>query len=255
MKDLFRSAICAGVAAILFTAFAIAIQAQTQGEITGLVTDAKGAVIPGASVTVTNKATGATRKVSTNGDGLYAFPSLPPGAYVLKVEQSSFKTSLVDNIKLDVQQAARLDVTLEVGQVGETVTIESSEALLNSENATLGTVIENRVVTELPLNGRQYLNLVALSPNVNVLAPAAGQAASRQGGDRAQQAISAGGQRIFYDYYTLDGVNNMDVNFNSYVALPSIDAIQEFKVQVGVYPAEFGHQSTQVNVLTKSGGN
>src|SRR6185295_8946045 len=73
--------------------------------------------------------------------------------------------------------------------------------------------------------------------------------------ERAQQAISAGGQRIFFDYYTLDGVNNMDVNFNSYVALPSIDAIQEFKVQIGVYPAEYGHQSTQVNVLTKSGGN
>src|SRR4029079_15163067 len=100
-----------------------------------------------------------------------------------------------------------------------------------------------------------YLNLVALSPNVNVMAPAAGQAGSRQGGERAQQAISAGGQRIFFDYYTLDGVNNMDVNFNSYVALPSIDAIQEFKVQIGVYPAEYGHQSTQVNVLTKSGGN
>lgn len=76
-----------------------------------------------------------------------------------------------------------------------------------------------------------------------------------KGGERSQQAISAGGQRIFYDYYTLDGVNNMDVNFNSYVALPSIDAIQEFKVQIGVYLAEYGHQSTQVNVLTKSGGN
>ena len=111
------------------------------------------------------------------------------------------------------------------------------------------------MITELPLNGRQYLNLVALSPNVNMLAPAAGQAGSRQGGDRAEQAISAGGQRIMFDYYTLDGVNNTDPNFNTYVVLPSIDAIQEFKVQIGVYPAEFGHQSTQVNVLTKSGGN
>jgi hypothetical protein len=144
---------------------------------------------------------------------------------------------------------------MEVGQVGETVTVQSNAAVLNTENATLGTVIENRIVTELPLNGRQYLNLVALSPNANVLAPAAGQAGARQGGERAQQAISAGGQRIFFNYYTLDGVNNTDVNFNTYVALPSIDAIQEFKVQTGIYPAEFGHQSTQVNVLTKSGGN
>src|SRR6185369_7605298 len=109
--------------------------------------------------------------------------------------------------------------------------------------------------TELPLNGRQYLNLVALAPNVNVLSPSAGQAAARQGGDRAQQSISTGGQRIFFNYYTLDGVSNMDPNFNTYIALPSIDAIQEFKVQTGVYPAEYGHQSTQVNVVTKSGGN
>ena len=110
-------------------------------------------------------------------------------------------------------------------------------------------------MTELPLNGRQYLNLVAIAPNVNVLSPAAGQAGARLGGERAQQSISAGGQRIFFNYYTLDGVNNTDPNFNNYIALPSIDAIQEFKVQTGVYPAEFGHQSTQVNVVTKSGGN
>src|SRR5215218_3959675 len=99
MKDKFRSVICVIMGAILFTAFAIAIQAQTQGEITGLVTDSSGAVIPGANVTVTNKATGAARKVTTNSEGLYAFPSLPPGVYELKVEQSSFKISLVDNIR------------------------------------------------------------------------------------------------------------------------------------------------------------
>lgn len=230
-------------------------KAQTNGEISGLITDSSGAAVAGATVTVTNKATGATRPTTTNSEGLYSFPSLPPGVYELKVERSGFKTALLDNITVVVQQAVRLDATMEVGQVGETVTISSNSVLLNAENGTVGTVIENKIVTELPLNGRQYLNLVALSPNVNVLAPAAGQAGARQGGERAQQAISAGGQRIFFDYYTLDGVNNMDVNFNSYVALPSIDAIQEFKVQIGVYPAEYGHQSTQVNVLTKSGGN
>ncbi len=230
-------------------------KAQTSGEITGLVNDSSGAAVVGASVTVTNKATGATRKITTNSEGLYTFLSLLPGIYELKVEQSGFKTSALDNIRLEVQQTARLDVTMEVGQVSETVAITTNSALLNTENTTIGTVIENKIVTELPLNGRQYLNLVALSPNANVLAPMAGQAGARQGGERAQQAISVGGQRIFYNYYTLDGVNNMDVNFNTYVALPSIDAIQEFKVQIGVYPAEYGHQSSQVNVLTKSGGN
>ena len=96
---------------------------------------------------------------------------------------------------------------------------------------------------------------MALSANVDTLSPASGQAGSREGCDRASQSISAAGQRIMYDYFTLDGVVNTDPDFNTYVALPSIDAIQEFKVQTGVYPAEFGHEATQVNVLTKSGGN
>jgi hypothetical protein len=255
MQNRSRSVIRVLGVAMLLAAWAIPGQAQTQGEITGLVTDSSGAVISGASVTVTNKANGAARKATTNDEGIYAFPSLPPGVYELKVEQQGFKTAQINEIKLEVQQTARLDVTMEVGTFGETVLISSNAALLNSENTTIGTVIENKIVTELPLNGRQYLNLVALSPNANVLAPAAGQAGARQGGERAQQSISAGGQRIFFNYYTLDGVSNMDVNFNTYVALPSIDAIQEFKVQIGVYPAEYGHQSTQVNVLTKSGGN
>jgi Carboxypeptidase regulatory-like domain len=241
--------------AMLLTAGAVPVRAQTQGGINGLVTDASGAAMSGADVTVVNKATHATRKAITNSAGLYAFPSLPPGVYDLKVEQKGFKTAEIPDVKLDVQQTARLDATLEVGTASETVTVSGHADVLNTENTTLGTVIENKVVTELPLNGRQYLNLVALSPNVNLLSPAAGQAGARQGGDRAQQSISTGGQRIFFNYYTLDGVSNMDVNFNTYIALPSIDAIQEFKVQNGVYPAEYGHQSTQVNVVTKSGGN
>ena len=183
------------------------------------------------------------------------FPGLPPGSYRLKIELQGFKTAEIQTFKVDVQQRVRVDVPLQIGTVNETVTVAGRTALLNTESTTIGTVIENKVVTELPLNGRQYLNLVALAPNVNVLSPAAGQAGARLGGERAAQAISAGGQRIFFNYYTLDGVDNTDPNFQNYIALPSIDAIQEFKVQTGVYPAEFGHQSTQVNVVTKSGGN
>src|SRR4029079_16697211 len=103
--------------------------------------------------------------------------------------------------------------------------------------------------------GRGYLNLVALSPNTNTLSPSSGQAGSRQGGGRANQSISAGVQLIMFNYFTLDAVSNTDPNFNTYVVLPSIDALQEFKVQTGIYPAEFGHNSTQINVSTKSGGN
>ncbi len=241
--------------AMLLAAWAVTGQAQTQGGISGLVTDSSGAAVPGATVTVTNTATSGTRNTTTNAEGLYTFPAVPPGFYELKVELQGFKTAEIRSFKVDVQQTVRVDVPLQIGALDETVTVIGKSILLNTQSTTLGTVIENKVVTELPLNGRQYLNLVAIAPNVNVLSPAAGQAGARLGGERAQQSISAGGQRIFFNYYTLDGVSNTDPNFNNYIALPSIDAIQEFKVQTGVYPAEFGHQSTQVNVVTKSGGN
>jgi hypothetical protein len=231
------------------------LHAQTFGEVTGRVTDASGAVIPGAALALTNVNTNAVRNTVTAEAGAYTFPSVPPGLYRLRTELPGFKTAASEQFEVQVQQVLRLDVVLQVGQVSETVEVAATAELLQSETAALGAVIENKIITELPLNGRNYLGLVALAPNVNTLSPSAGQAGSRQGGDRAQQAISTGGQRIMFNYYTLDGVNNTDPNFNTYVALPSIDAIQEFKVQIGVYPAEFGHQSTQVNVLTKSGGN
>src|SRR5262249_14765023 len=122
-------------------------------------------------------------------------------------------------------------------------------------NATVGTVIENRRIVELPLNGRNYLQLVALSPNVSAEFAGPGQAGDRQGGQRANQQLSISGQRREFNYYTLDGVDNTDVNFNTYIFLPSVDALEEFKVQTGVYSAEFGREASQVNVVTKSGTN
>ena len=241
--------------ALILALIAGSAAAQTFGEIAGHIVDPSGAAVPATAVTATNVATNTVRRTVTTESGDYSIPSLPPGTYRLRMEHAGFKALTSDNIEVQVQQSVRLDGTLQLGQVTETVEVAAHADLLQAENATLGAVVENKLITELPLNGRQYLNLVALAPNVNTLAPAAGQAGSRQGGDRANQAISTGGQRIMFDYYTLDGVNNTDPNFNTYVVLPSIDAIQEFKVQIGVYPAEFGHQSTQVNVLTKSGGN
>ena len=169
--------------------------------------------------------------------------------------RSGFKTATSSDVELLVQQSMRQDFTLEVGQVTQTVTVEATGTLLQAENAPLGTVVENAAINELPLNGRNYLSLVALSSNVNTNAPASGQASARMGTDRATQSISVGGQRIMWDYYTLDGVNNTDPDFVTYVALPSLDGIQEFKVQTGVYSAEFGHEATQVNVVSKSGTN
>src|SRR5271154_1111166 len=228
---------------------------QTLGEITGRISDPSGAGVPNSVLTLTSTATNAVRQTDSGNDGFYSFPSVPPGIYNIKSEHPGFKTSTTNNIEVQVQQTVRLDFTLQVGEVSQSVEVSAAANMLQAENATLGNVVSNQSIVQLPLNGRNYVNLVALTPNVNTLAPPAGQSQSRQGGDRSNQSISAGGNRIFFDYFTLDGVNNTDVDFNTYIVLPSIDAIQEFKVQTGVYPAEFGHGATQINVLTKSGGN
>jgi hypothetical protein len=247
-SHLFRSS--AILALISLPAFS-----QTLGQITGRITDSSGAAVAGANVTLANTATNSVRNTLTTDDGDYTFPSVPPGVYNVKAGHPGFKVAEAGNLQVQVQQTVRQDLTLEVGQVSESVEVSASADLLQTENLAMGTVVENKMVTELPLSGRNYLSLVALSSNVDTLSPSAGQAGSRQGGDRASQSISAAGQRIMFDYYTLDGVNNTDPDFNTYVTLPSIDAIQEFKVQTGIYPAEFGHQATQINVVTKSGGN
>ncbi len=227
--------------------------AQTSGDITGLVTDSSGAAVVGATVSVVSQATGAVRRATTNSEGIYSFPSLLPGDYELRVEQQGFKTALRSNIQLQVQQTARIDITLEVGAVGETVTVAGGVPLLATESNAVGTVIENKRIVDLPLNGRNFLQLVATAPNVSFGFQNAGQAGSRQGGIRAQQNISVAGQRSYFNRFTIDGVENTDVNFNTPVMLPSIDALQEFKVLTGIFPAEFGRASTQINISTKSG--
>src|SRR6516225_5870472 len=240
---------------ILFCGGVVAASAQTLGTITGEVTDATAAVVPGATVTIRNVNTNATRTVITNADGLYSVPLLPPGIYDVRVEKEGFRGAARSAIELQVQQTARVDFALSVGQVSETLDVTGQAALLNTEDATVGTVIENERIVELPLNGRNFLQLIALSPNVNADFANGGQSDSRQGGSRSNQQFSIAGQRREFNYFSLDGVDNTDVNFNTYIVLPSVDALQEFKVQTGIYPAEFGRATGQVNVSTKAGTN
>ncbi len=228
---------------------------QTFGEIAGEVRDSSGGAIPGVQVTATNIETNLTRSVVTNDAGVYSFPALVPGHYTVRAEKSGFKSVKSTDIELQVQQSARIDVTLPVGQVSDSVEVSASAAVLNTEDATIGTVIENKRIVELPLNGRNYLQLVSLAPNVSYGFGSAGQANGRQGGDRANQNIAVGGARSNFNYFTLDGVDNTDPNFNTYIIQPSVDALQEFKVQTGIYPAEFGREATQINVSTKPGTN
>ena len=161
------------IAAAAVVCFSASVYAQTFGEITGRVTDPSGAVIPGASVTLTNVNTNAARNSITAEGGTYTFPSIPPGMYRLRTELPGFKTAQSDPFEVQVQQVVRLDVTLQVGQVSDTVEVAATADLLQAETATVGTVVENKIITELPLNGRQYLGLVALTPNANTLSPAA----------------------------------------------------------------------------------
>ncbi len=228
---------------------------QTFGEITGEVRDTSGASVPGVTVTIINAATNANRSTVSNDAGIYSFPSLPPGLYSLRAEKQGFKVNTAKQVEVQVQQTVRLDLDMTVGAVSETIEVSGAVTLLTTENATLGTVVENKRILEMPLNGRNYLQLVSLAPNTSTGFPSAGQAGSRQGGQRADLSISVGGQRSSFNHYSLDGVENTDPNFNTFVIQPSIDALQEFKVQTGVYPAEFGRATSQINVLTKSGGN
>jgi len=230
--------------------------AQTVGQVTGLVTDPSGAIIVGAKVTITNSQTNVARTTTTNSAGDYAFPALQPGLYNMRAEMQGFRGESREGLELQVEQIARIDFHLQVGAVTQTVEVSGGAPLLTTESATVGTVIDNHRMEELPLNGRSFTQLIALSPNVAYdFANNGGQAATRQGGDRAGQEISVAGSRREYINYTLDGVQNTDPNFNTYALLPSIDALQEFKVVTGVYPAEFGRLASQVNVSTSNGTN
>ena len=241
-------------AVLLLSAFAGSALAQTSGEIAGEVRDQSGATAPNASVTATNTATNVSRSTITNSEGVYSFPNLTPGPYQVKATATGFSTAAA-NLQLQVQQTARIDFTLTVGSANQTVEVSAGAEMLNTENATVGTVIEEKRIAELPLNGRNFFSLVALSPNVSFGFTPAQQASSRLGGSRSTLTMSLSGARATWENYTLDGITNTDIDFNTYILLPSVDAIQEFKVQSGIYPAEFGREAGQVNVLTKPGTN
>ena len=229
--------------------------AQTLGEITGDVTDPSGAAVQTAVVTVTNTATNLARQTTTNPSGLYTFPDLVPGSYSVKVTASGFDTSVKSNIVLEVQQTARVDFALQVGHSTQTVEVAANAVALSTETATVGTVIEEKRIMDLPLNGRSYFSLVSLSPGVTTGFVPAAQAAGRLGGTRAALTIAVTGGRSTWENYTLDGITNTDIDFNTYILQPSVDALQEFKVQSGIYPAEFGRELGQVNAATKPGTN
>jgi hypothetical protein len=227
----------------------------TTAEVNGTVTDASGAVVVGATVTVTNPATNTAREARTNAAGNFDVPSLPPGTYSVKVEMTGFSSQVRDDLELQVAQVAKVDVSLQPGNISEVVEVSAAAAQLETESTAVGTVVEEKRIVDLPLNGRNYLLLTTLAPGVTTTQTQNTVVVMREGGTRALFTLSIAGQRLFYNHYTLDGLENTDPNFQAYMFLPSVDALQEFKVESGIFPAEYGHNIVQINVTTKSGSN
>jgi hypothetical protein len=240
---------------LLFAAGA-PIAAQTpSGEISGTIVDASGLPVPGVTVTLTNPATNVSRTVQTNEVGLYVISAIPPGTYDLKAELTGFRTVDRQGLVVQVGGAIRITFTMDVGDLSENLTVVAHSPLIQTENAAISTVIENRAIVELPLNGRNYLQLASLIPGATTNGPSSSQGKQRMGGQRNSFALNVAGQRVHYNHYSLDGVENTDLNFNSYMLLPSVDALEEFNVVSGIFDAEYGRAIAQVNVSTKSGSN
>src|SRR6266849_5516908 len=241
---------------LLLLAIAAPVHAQTpSGEISGTVVDSSGLSVPGVTVTLTNQATNVARVVQTNEVGLYVISAIPPGTYDLKAELLGFRTVERKGIPVQVGSANRLAFTMEVGNLSETLEVVAHSPLIQTENAAISTVIENRAIVELPLNGRNYLQLASLIPGATTNGPSSSQGKQRMGGQRNSFALNVAGQRVHFNHYSLDGVENTDLNFNSYMLLPSVDALEEFNVVSGLFDAEYGRAIAQVNVSTKSGSN
>jgi len=237
----------------------VQVSAQVNNaSLTGLVTDSAGAVVPNASVKVKNKATDVESVATTDSSGYYTFASLPVGAYTVIVELTGFKKAVHENINLEVGQKARIDTSLEIGAVTETVTVATSPPTLSTQEASPGGVLENRMIADLPLSSRNWDDLLGGVPGVQAdryTEQGGGTANGRTGGANVH------GVRSLQNNFVLDGVDNNSISENvqeltTQVARPSVDSIQEFRVSTNPYSAENGRSpGALISVTTKGGGN
>jgi len=238
---------------LLFSPCAIEAQVTT-GAIVGTVSDVNG-VVPGATVTIreTGKNTAAT--FVTDSTGSYAAPFLVPGTYAIEVHVQGFKKWVRDGIVLQVNQRARVDVTLEVGGLEETTTVVASTPVLNTDSSEVGTVIEERAIKELPLNGRNFATLVYLTPGVTPGQTGENLSGASTFNPRGASNFNALGHQANANAWLIDGIDNNEFTFNTVIVSPSVEQVREFKVLTGVFSAEFGRGAGVVSVSTKSGSN
>src|SRR5678815_4693661 len=217
---------------------------QETATITGSVKDQSGAIVPKATVTVTNTQTNISVKTEADDTGFYIVPSLRPGEYSVTVESAGFSKVVRSGVTLQVAQVARIDLTLQPGQLTESVEVVAATPLLDTQTSSRGLVIDEKKIVELPLNGRDYNQLALLSPGVLPGTP-------RLASVNFKGVLNVNGNRTFNNVFLLDGVDNISYS-NSFrgenvqLVQPSIDALQEFKIQTNAYSAEFGRSSGAV---------
>lgn len=236
-------------------------QTASTGAISGIVTDSSGAVLSGATVTITNESTGELRHENAHSDGSFLAPLLPPGTYRVEVASKGFKTMVRAGVSVFVTEKADLRLALEVGAPTQTIEVEAETALLKTEDSALGNVTEGQAVSQLPLTNRNFTQIVGLSPgvvaNVN---NASDLGRGNSGLNSMDGGFSSHGGATNDNNYQMNGAQVNDLmaagNFSGGVPIPNPDAIQEFKVQTGQYDASYGRNAgANVNLITKSGTN
>lgn len=239
------------IATLIFSVSVINAQVQSNAaNLIGTVRDPNGAIVPNATVTARNPSINVTRTTTTVSDGDYQLIGLPPGEYEITVTATNFKKTVIPNVKLTVGQAAELDITLEIGQVGETVTVTgSSLEIVETSRTSVSTTIDQQRIDNLPINQRDYLGFTLTTSNV-------GRDNGRPIGPAPTTGINIGGQRGRSSLVQVDGADNTDNSVNAARTTVSQEAVQEFQVVTNGFNAEFGRSAGGVvNVVTKRGTN
>jgi Carboxypeptidase regulatory-like domain/TonB dependent receptor-like, beta-barrel len=262
MEKRARIYILVGLSILLSISPSVTFAQTTSGTVNGVVKDETGAVVPNADAILKNEATGVEVVVKTNPSGYYVFVNVQPGTYTVSVKVSGFKTALQPKFAVGVNQTATHDFTLSVGEVTQTIEVTAEGALIQQSTSELGTVVTEQAVKDLPLNGRNFTQLLTLTPGATPVNTAQGNGGGT--GFNAPLALpgstfiipSVNGQWNRTNLFLLDGIVNEFFFGSSYAILPIIDAVQEFKVQSHNDKAEYGGVlGGVINVVSKSGGN